>query len=121
MIVEDASRTKRSLQVSLSDWISGLRPVLWNEYAYMIVPRTHFDIIYSSEIKGKSVRHPDYGEQVAFRIITSKGPIEILGAESVLTSAFFDTYNLIEMNVEREGTSVRVTYKQKVRHYRSLI
>jgi hypothetical protein len=111
VIVEDTNRSKRSLKVLLSDWIEGLRPVLWNEYAYMIVTGTQFQITYSPEIRGEGARHPVYGEQVALRIITSKKSIDLVALESVLTSAFFETYNLIETDVQREGEFVRATYR----------
>jgi hypothetical protein len=113
VIVDDTNRSKSSLTVSVSDWIDGLRPVLWNEYAYMIVPGTRFQVTYSPDLKGESVRHPDYGEQVSCRVVTSKRSIEVVRIESVLTSAFFDAYNLTETTVERDGTSVRVTYQRE--------
>jgi hypothetical protein len=113
VIAEDANRAKPSVKISLSDWIRGLRPVLWNEFAYAIMPRTLFQVTYSRDIRGENVRHPDYGEQIALRIVTNQRSHDIGGPDSVLPSAFFDAYYLTETKVEHEGSFARVTYSPK--------
>jgi len=111
VMVEDVDRSKRSLTVSVEDWIRTLRPVLWNEYAYTLMPGTHFQAIYSAGLKGQGIQHPDYGEQVAFRVVTRQGPKEVAGVDSVLVSAFFECYKLVETNVKRDEESVYVSYR----------
>jgi hypothetical protein len=110
VIAEDGNRENPSVKISLSDWIDGLRPVLWNEYAYMIMPGTKVQVTYSGSIKGENVRHPEYGEQVRFRVVTGQRSIDFNAHDSVLASAFLDAFYLSKTDVELDGSLVHVTY-----------
>ncbi len=113
VIVEDRDRSKKSLTITMSDWIQGLRPVLWNEYSYMLFPRTYFEATYSPDITGDNVRHSEYGEQIAFHVITTKGRVALSGKDAILASAFFEAYGLEEAASKREDNLVHVTYQAR--------
>lgn len=110
VIVEDKDRTRRSLSVSVSDWISGLRPVLWNEEGYMLFPGTYFQATYGPRTTQHGIWHPKYGEQVAFQVVTNKGRFEFDGEEGDIVAGFFESYNLREEKIERHGENTYVAY-----------
>ena len=110
VIVEDANRHAAAVRITVSDYTAGLRPVLWNERAYMLLPGTYFQATYSSETTGKGVRHLEYGELVGFQLVTQKERIPLSGDEAAIAHAFFEPYGLKEAKVLREGHLVHAAY-----------
>jgi hypothetical protein len=110
VLVEDTDRTKPAVRIDISHWIEGQRSILWDEHSYFMFPNTRFEAIYSPDGADGLLRHSDYGEQVEFHVITSKGRFPQTGTDALLASAFFESYGLKEVASEREGSLVRVAY-----------
>lgn len=114
VIAEDADPATTSMRLNISHWINGLRPVLWSEHSYMLIPGTQFEATYSSTAAtGAAVLHSDYGEQTAFEIVTHKGRFSYTGADALLASMFFESYGLEEAESQRANDVTRVTYRAR--------
>lgn len=110
VIVEDADREKKSLRVSIDDWLSGLRPILWNEPGYSLAPGTYFQVSYSESTLDENVRHMKYGTQVCFQIARGSDRVGFEGIDAIAYSAFFEAFGLKEHLVERRGDRTEVLY-----------
>lgn len=110
VLVEDVSRDSKSIRIGIENWIEGLRPVLWNEHSYMVFPGTHFQATFDSSVSGGLLRHSQYGEQVAFEVVTSKGRFPQDGTDALVASAFFEAYGLREVDSRSQGTLTHVLY-----------
>jgi len=108
VMVEDADRNTRRMTIGVSDWVSGLRPVLWDDFSFMLVPGTYFEATYAPNAGG--VRHPQYGGQTEFQVIAQERRFAFSGDEAMFVSAFFEPYGLNEKNARREGNLTHVTY-----------
>jgi len=111
VLVEDIARAQTSLRIDISHWLEGLRPVLWDEHSYLVLPGTHFEAIFSANATGGVLRHADHGEQIGFDIVTSKGRFPQRDADALLASAFFEPYGLEEVSSRREGSVTHVIYR----------
>lgn len=110
VIVEDQDRTASTLHVGIGDWASGLRPILWDEEAFMLMPGVYFQINYQLRTRTGGLFHRDYGEQVSFQIVTPDDRMEITEMHGEIAAAFFQSYGLQERQVKRDGDFTSVAY-----------
>jgi hypothetical protein len=111
VIVEDSDRTKNNFKATLADLIEGARPVLWDEFAYMVIPGTYCRVVYSSQSIGSNVVHPTYGEQVTFEVVSGTDGASFSGTDAFLASAFFEGFSLKQVHNETHGGMTEVFYE----------
>jgi len=104
IIVEDRSREKSSLTVSIKDLIAGIRHILWDECWYMLLPNVHFKSIFDLNNNDLGVKHPKYGTQIEFQTIVDNQVRTFRGAEATIYSAFFEAFHLAEVEAEKQGS-----------------
>jgi hypothetical protein len=113
VMVDDSQRTRRSITIDVSAFTSGLRPILWDEHAYMLVPGTTFVMTFSPEASGNGMRNVAYGELVELRIVTSGVTYTRAGGEATIAAAFFEAYGLEETSILTVDGRVHVTYSAR--------
>jgi len=114
VIVEDRDRDKQSLSVTIDDWIKGIRPVLWNEHGYLLIPGAYFQATYGGEATGKQLYHRRYGEQIEFQIVTPKKRFTLHGDEASISGGIFESYALEEVEIKQHGALTYVLYKPHI-------
>ncbi len=104
VVVEDSNREATSLNVTVSNLFSGVRHVIWDEYWYMLRPRMYFKSIFDLSYTKNGVQHPEYGTQREFQIIVDGKTISFEESNAVVYSAFFEAFNLNEIEFQRKGS-----------------
>ncbi len=113
VMVQDNDRSKRSVTIGVSDWPSGLRPVLWDEHGYMLLPGTYFQATYDGKSSGRNLYHRKYGEQIGFQIATQEERYALSGDDAGIAAALFECYNLEEIESKRQGELTHVLYRAR--------
>jgi hypothetical protein len=111
VIVDDADRSKTSLTIEITDWFSGIRHVLWNEYFYFPLPGLHFILVFDRNYDEQGITHLDYGAAREFRIIDEDKVTAFFDGEAILYSAFFEAFCLQEVKIQTRGP---ITYQRLV-------
>lgn len=109
-IVEDANPNRKSLTVGVGDLVTGLRPVIWNDHGYMLIPGTYLQVTYDSNTQDEGVTNPSYGTQVALQIVTHQSRFAVSKQDITTAGAFFESYGLNETQVQSKGTKTNVIY-----------
>lgn len=109
-IVEDANPNRNSLTVGVGDLVTGLRPVIWNDHGYMLIPGTYLQVTYDSNTQDEGVTNPRYGTQVALQIVTHQSRFAVSKQDITTAGAFFESYGLKETQVQSKGTKTNVIY-----------
>jgi hypothetical protein len=113
VIVEDSDRTKNNFKATLADLMEGARPVLWDEFAYMVIPGTYCRVVYSSQSIDSNVVHPTYGGQVMFEVVSGTNEASFSGTDAFLASAFFEGFSMKEVRKKRQGEITEVLYQPR--------
>jgi len=106
VIVEDTDRTSQSIKITYNSMITGLRPVVWNEYFYYIIPGTYFKAVYDKNFNGTGVLHKKHGIQKEFYAFTpyNNNIISFTNQDAFLFSAFFEIFNLKEHEINHKDS-----------------
>ena len=110
-IVEDTERTRASVTITFNSVVTGLRPMIWLERAYFLVPGTYSEARFDSATTEEGVRDPARGVLIGMRIVTPKMTYVVPGESLVETIAFLEAYAPTEIGFETRGTETRVKYE----------
>jgi hypothetical protein len=104
IVVEDSNREATSLTVTIDNLVSGVRHIIWDEYWYMLRPKIYFKGIFDLGYTKNGVQHPQYGIQREFQVIVDGKTISFEESNAVVYSAFFEAFNLKEIESQRSGS-----------------
>jgi len=104
IVVEDSNRKSTSLTVTIENLVDGVRHIIWDEYWYMLRPGIYFKGIFDLNHPKDGVQHPQYGTQRELQIIVDSKTISFEGSNAVVYSAFFEAFDLEEVEVQKQGS-----------------
>lgn len=124
MMVED-DRSADSLSVTYSDLTEGVRNVVWDDYAFFIVPGIYFRAVFDSDSDDSGVRHCKYGTMREFHIVFPDGMnvsgahvegnvAKYAGSNATVISAFFEGFNPVEILADTLGTKTVVALQPQL-------
>jgi hypothetical protein len=112
IVPDDPSRTR--LTISYGDWLTGLRPVLWNDYFFMVHPGLTCVALFDSEYTGPGVVNEAYGTQRVLEIHTDRGQLTFEGLHAFATTLLMESFELEQIDAQPHGNGTRVTFRPTI-------
>lgn len=108
-IIED-DRSSTSLNVTYQATIDGVRNVVWNEYILTPNPNLIVKCEFSKSATVNSIRHPEYGNQIAATFTDGMNTLTQNNGEAFMTCGLLETYGLQEFKVEKIDDDKTIQY-----------
>lgn len=109
IVGDDPSRS--SLRISYGDWLTGLRPLLWNDYFFMVPPGLTCVGIFDRRYNGPGVINDAYGTQRGLEIQYGEERLAFEGLHAFATMLLMENFELHEIDAKESGTETRVTFR----------
>jgi len=114
VIWEDSKREQTSFKINISDCVRSLRPILWNEYFYMITPRLKVQAVYDLDYNVEAISHSEFGNQKELRCTDGDRVFSFSNEEAVMFRLFFNGFQLEETDIIRNGTVTNRCFTPRV-------
>jgi len=109
IIKKDTVRKSRSLEVKVNDMLHGMRRIVWDEYAVMILPNVYFRVYYDKSYNGLGIENEEYGKHYKFEIISKDQVVfEFTDVDALVYYVFFKTFGFQDVQVYKEGSKTCV-------------
>lgn len=109
IVADDPSHS--SIRVSYGDWLTGLRPLLWNDYFFMAAPGLTCVAVFDRDYSGPGVINASYGTQRGLEIRCASEHLAFEGLHAFATMLLMENFELEEVEAQPFGTQTRVTFR----------
>lgn len=110
-LTEDKEPRKGSLKIVIPSVYSGLRPVLWSEFGYMIADGMHLKATFDLGATVQGVQDRTRGVLVDLQFVSPGGSIPCPSKELFESFLFLESYSLEEFASETNGTKSKVCFR----------
>lgn len=109
-LTEDCEPRKGNLKINITSVYSGLRPVLWSEFGYLLAPGLHLRATFDTATSVQGIEDQTRGVLVDFQFVGLGTRVSCPG-NLIETFLFLEAYSLEEFASETKGTKSTVLFR----------